>query len=805
MPNIHLMLKTLPKLLGLLLLLNAIITIGYSQVTITTSHSAQSMAQMLGGPGITITNAHYNGTCDSSTQSGKFFASSPTALGLDSGILLTSGQSALAVGASATPSVSTNNPGDPDLAILSSPQASWDACILEFDFVPIGDTIKFKYVFASAEYQIFSCSIADVFGFFISGPGITGPFSLSSANVALLPNGCYVGVNTVNGQTSSPCGNATAPCAPPNNALFYSNLPIGNTTTGVAYNGYTLPMYAIAAVQPCSTYHLKLAISDASDHILDSGVFLEAGSLSSNNVALSFNTGLGVANPFIVEGCDSLVVRVTRKLGSATVVLPDTVGVDISGSAIMGLDYNTVPSSVYFSSSITDTLQTIVIYPYLDGIAENGDFITIKLLQGCNGSVADSITLFIKDSLSFMFNNPNVAICDGQSVITNGAGYPGMTFTWSPASTVLNPNQINTTITPNVGVQTYSVTSHYLLCPAETKSFTITTDPIPVVNLASNYSLCNGSTVQLSGTVSPANGLTYSWSPNNNLLQATSLNPIFNGTNSQSINLTAVTNNAQCTTTANTQITVYNIASGSTNFTDTLVCGGTAVQIIASGGLGNYLWYPNSYISCTNCPDPIVNPPLRTVYNVVFLEPHGCQDTSQVDVQINPPFTLTLVNKDTTIEAGDQIQLTSYGAFGYNWMPNYYLSAVNTGIVYASPIQDITYTIIGTDTFNSCPQEYSFNVKVIEKDLWIPNAFTPNGDGTNDVIRITSKKYMKLQEFRIFNRWGNEVFMAKNINEAWDGTINSKPCDAGMYYYRARWVFPSGKIQEMQGDIMLMR
>jgi gliding motility-associated-like protein len=120
-------------------------------------------------------------------------------------------------------------------------------------------------------------------------------------------------------------------------------------------------------------------------------------------------------------------------------------------------------------------------------------------------------------------------------------------------------------------------------------------------------------------------------------------------------------------------------------------------------------------------------------------------------------------------------------------------------------IQDITYTIIGTDTFNSCPQEYSFNVKVIEKDLWIPNAFTPNGDGTNDVIRITSKKYMKLQEFRIFNRWGNEVFMAKNINEAWDGTINSKPCDAGMYYYRARWVFPSGKIQEMQGDIMLMR
>ena len=776
-----------------------------AQVSVTPGFTATQLATMLAGPGISISNATLNGTCDS-TQRGKFFVTSSN-IGLDSGIILTSGSAVDAVGVSATPSTSFNAIGDPDLAILTAPSASHDACVLSLDFVPLGDTIKFKYVFGSAEYQIYTCSsFIDAFGFFISGPGITGPFTSSAANIALLPNGCFVGVNTVNGSTSSPCGTVSGACAPPNNSMFYSNLPIGNSTTGIGYNGYTLPMYAVAAVVPCSTYHLKLAVSDASDWILDSGVFLEAGSLSSNNVSVNFSTGLGAGSNFMVEGCDSLVIKVTRNITGASTVTADSVGIIVGGTATMGVDYNSIPNQIIFTNNPNDTVQTFVIYPYQDNISETGEYITINIVRGCNNTIQDSIKLFIKDTATFTLNNINSAVCIGQSVTTSGTSDAGMNFLWSPIIGIANSAALNTTITPpNVGVQTYSITGQYLSCPSITKNFTITTDPIPVVNVTSTYSLCNGASIPISGTVSPTNGLTFSWNPSGNLVNANTLNPTFIGTSSQNIKLTAVTNNAHCTSSNNTPITVYDTAKGYTNITDTLVCNGNAVQLQAYGGLNNYFWYPNTYISCTSCSNPIVNPQVPTLYHVVYLEPHGCQDTSSVRIQIDPPFTLALANMDTTVEVGTPINITAFGAFGYQWSPTQYISATNTGAIVCTPLQDVTYTVVGVDSYFTCPQALSINIKIFENDIWLPNTFTPNGDGFNDKFTLSTHKYIKLQEFRIFNRWGNEVFSAKSIDDGWDGTYKGEKCDIGTYYYFARWCKNNGDVKEAKGEITLLR
>jgi hypothetical protein len=239
-----------------------------AHIAITPNQTAAALAQSLVGAGVTISNPTIN--CGANGN-GLFVVTPPntTNLGLGAGIILTSGNSALAAGPSGTTSVSTGNGADPDLTILAG-QTTFDKCILEFDFVPLGDSIKFDYVFASSEYQSYTCSnFNDVFGFFISGPGIVGPFSNNSKNIALVPGtACPVGVNTINGSTASPCGNVNAPCSPPNNALFVNN--IGGTS--VVYNGFTQVLTALAAVTPCVSHHLKLAISDAFDQILDSGV-----------------------------------------------------------------------------------------------------------------------------------------------------------------------------------------------------------------------------------------------------------------------------------------------------------------------------------------------------------------------------------------------------------------------------------------------------------------------------------------------------------------------------------------------------
>jgi PKD repeat protein len=190
---------------------------------------------------------------------------------------LTSGNAA-AVDNPASYFESTNNSaaGDADLSGLSG-NATFDACILEFDFVANGDSVNFRYQFGSEEYPNYTCTeFNDVFGFFISGPGYGSP-----TNIALVPGTTIpVAINSVNGGSPTGAG-VLANCQAMGPGSPFPAYFIDNTGFGApAYDGLTVVLNAKAAVVPCSTYHFKLGVADASDFILSSGVFLEQGSLT---------------------------------------------------------------------------------------------------------------------------------------------------------------------------------------------------------------------------------------------------------------------------------------------------------------------------------------------------------------------------------------------------------------------------------------------------------------------------------------------------------------------------------------------
>jgi hypothetical protein len=272
-----------------------IVTSAHAQINVTPSQTAAQLAQMLTGNGVVVTNP----TLNCPMQANGLFFTVASNLGLDSGIILTSGRAQtvgtlIGANGAGTLIASNNNnaAGDPQLAALAG-QTSNDACVLEFDFQPAGDTIKFDYVFGSDEYTTYNCSINDMFAFFISGPGIVG-----QKNIALVPGTTVpVAISTINngsGYTASPSN----PCYV--NTLGngpYTQYYVTNNGTSVTYNGFTTVLSAISAVTPCTTYHLKLAISDASDYILDSGVFLKAGSLTSNAISVSSVGGGGLSLP----------------------------------------------------------------------------------------------------------------------------------------------------------------------------------------------------------------------------------------------------------------------------------------------------------------------------------------------------------------------------------------------------------------------------------------------------------------------------------------------------------------------------
>ena len=314
---------------------------------------------MLLGNGIIASGFSGYGNC---SQFGVFQSiSAISPIGLDSGIVMSAGD-VMDVPAFGNPSTDwPNGPnqggGDNDITAVASSvnpaiNSSFDAAILEFDFIPTSDTVRFNYVFGSEEYLTWIGSVYnDAFGFFISGPGITGPFSGGAQNIAVVPN------------TTTPITITTV--QPAQNSQYYINNP---NNIGTAFNGYTTVMTAEAVVQPCQTYHIKLAVADCSDGILDSGVFLEANSFSAATVAVSANPTFPTINggdSTTYEGCGDVLLTFERfdQLQDTTII-----DIDIAGSAINGVDYQYIPDSIMFLPGQTQI--TLNIQAFNDGIAE---------------------------------------------------------------------------------------------------------------------------------------------------------------------------------------------------------------------------------------------------------------------------------------------------------------------------------------------------------------------------------------------------------------------------------------------------
>ncbi len=231
-----------------------------------TTLTPTKIAAALVGPGVTISNVVHTGD---PTAAGTF-SGGATSVGFD-GVALSSGAIANTVGPDNIESDKTSGfgtAGDADLTALSGFE-TYDASVLEFDFVPNADTIYFRYVFGSEEYNEYvNTQFNDVFAFFVNG------VNCATVPDPAIPGGVLpVSVNSVN--SGNPNGDPTAT----NPALYRDNTATPNPYA-TELDGLTVVLTCMSAVNSGVTNHMKLAIADASDAILDSAVFLEQGSLS---------------------------------------------------------------------------------------------------------------------------------------------------------------------------------------------------------------------------------------------------------------------------------------------------------------------------------------------------------------------------------------------------------------------------------------------------------------------------------------------------------------------------------------------
>jgi len=408
-----------------------------------------------------------------------FFDGTNTNLDLSSGFAMCTGGIDMLTGLGAN----TQGTGsDPDLVtqlqlVNSASTTVNNVIVLEFDFEPNSDQIAFQYVFGSEEYPGYTCSdFNDIFGFFLSGPGINGPFSNNGINLAMIPDpnnpGSYtdtpVMINSINSGVSSSGNNG--PCDDIDEnwqdyAVFFTGNPDEET---VNMPGFTVPLTATSSVIPCETYHIKLALANVSDQALQSAVFLLENSFSSTGTFMESSSDYGPwsgNDTTLVEGCFD---------GELTFGLTETIQTDyvidfvVGGTATEGVDFETMGSQAIISAG--DLLTSIPLVPFYDGIVEGNETLSVfaTVTDGCAEEEMEFNFLIVDRMPMYMDSLPDTAFCPGDLAITINPSISGgiqpMSYQWLYNGATYSNQEIITIQPNNIGFYTFQANG---LCDSE--------------------------------------------------------------------------------------------------------------------------------------------------------------------------------------------------------------------------------------------------------------------------------------------------------------------------------------------------
>jgi gliding motility-associated-like protein len=661
----------------------------FGQINVTVNPIGASLAQIITGNGVTISNVNLN--CPDGAA-GSFTCTS-CSLNMDSGIVLTNGlaQSIEGPNDATIASYGWGTPGDDSLAAyINQPDNElFDACALTFDIVAPSDSIQFKYIFGSEEYPEFVCSTYnDAFAFFISGPGITG-----EQNMALIPGtNIPVRINSVNSGT---VGNFGGTCTGAGQSRAYSQYYVNNgdgtqapydaSTYYIRYNGFTTTLTAsMGGLTPCSTYHLKLVIADVGNDGYDSGVFIEANSLSSNQI--TFDTSHASLTPdSAIRGCADGIINLnfSKPVSQAT-----TVNYTIGGTAVNGADYTFLPGSAQVLAG--DSSTQITIHPI--GTSTQIQTVILYLTNLCSTTPYDSITLYIVAAQQITTNN-DTSICPGDTVQLIANGAPGTTYSWSPATNISATNISNPLVFPPA-TTTYICSATLNGCTSvDSVVVTIYTTPPFSVSAGPDITSCGGA-VQLNATVTgnPISGTSfiYNWVPGSGLTSSTIPNPL--DTSSVSNTYIIFVTSGHCSTTDTINVTIDSVQASlsSTAASCSYSATGTATANVTTGTAPyGYQWSSGALAATANNLS-------AGLYNVTITDNLGC--TAMDTITVYAPQVITFgvpVITDVSCPGGDNGSATITAAGGTGVISYAWSSGSTTGT--ASNLAAANYTVTATD------------------------------------------------------------------------------------------------------------
>lgn len=795
----------------LVLILSMLCLDSFSQLTTSTAQTpGQLVEDVLVGNGVAVSNITYNGDPDAI---GSFNATN-TNLGLNSGIVLTTGtvlNSGGPLGGNGphgpndSGSAGTDNgaPGYGSLTNLAGAD-TYNAAILEFDFVPTSDSVQFRYVFGSDEYPEFvNGGYNDAFAFFISGPGFGGMY-----NMATIPGGGGVvsidNINNGNGNTG-PCqncayyvNNGTGSTSPQNGSNFY-----------IQYDGFTVVMEAKAEVQCGETYHLIIAIADAGDGAFDSGIFLEANSLASFaplEMEGSLDLNAYEDDYSLAEGCETATVTISRPQSQATDA--ETFPLMVSGSATEGVDYGDIPASVTLAAGQTSVSFSFDIFA--DAIAEGDETILIEINHPdpCGNNNFIGVPFVIKNTNPLSANVTDVEVhCAGDEVeltVVASGGLPDYGYSWA-----VGGNTETITVAPAT-TTTYDVTviDQCLGTPITVSGTVTVPDYPPLIAYTSNDTsvLCPNTPLVLYGEAGGGEGTyIYTWSANGETIANTpSINVSPMVTTTYTLTITD-----GCGAEINKNVTITVIASvlQLEMSPDVLICPGDSavIWVEASEGLGDYTYY--WFHSGETEPEVTVHPLYTTTYTVSVEDAchtYSIEDVTTVNV-VRPNANFEVLSSEPMEDLLVSFYNTTEGGVSWYWdFDNGDYSTLHSpGTTYDRwgwyDVTLIAYNEIGcSDTVTKPvyikPEFYFF----------APNAFTPDGNDYNNVYEVSVIGAVDFQ-FQIFDRWGNLIYQTTDQYFQWDGVYKGYLVSDNVLVYKAKVVDREENVHAYEGTITILR
>lgn len=418
--------------------------------------------------------------------------------------------------------------------------------------------------------------------------------------------------------------------------------------------------------------------------------------------------------------------------------------------------------------------------------------------KGCIDTLIKQVPIVDKPPITLAFRDTLICIPDAVQLKAEGGGI----FSWSPNINIINANTPTPTVNP-------TTTTHYVVTLDDHGCLNRDSVQVRVVDhvtlqVMDDTIICQSDAIQLRLT---SDGLRYAWTPEEQILNPFVANPTATTPATTVYEVTA--HIGSCSARGDVQVTTvpYPVSIAGP---DIMICHDASVQLNGSTDGRTVEWRPAASLSNPNILNPIAHPRSTTNYILASYDTRGCPKAGLDSILVTVmPDIIASAGRDTAAIVGQPVQLKASGGVRYSWLPGEGLSATdipNPIATFYTPSNAVVYKVLVYNEAD-CVDSAFLSIKVFKTrpSIFVPTAFSPNGDRNNDVFRFIAAGMQTIEYFNVYNRWGQMVYSSTNSGRGWDGTTGGKPQSTGIYVWTVKAMDYTGAVYTQRGTVTLVR